>query len=245
MFFQTKVSIALVSSSKDGDKVLSRLLSEQEYTIVNYKSVDEFLDAIEDAEVKSKTTVIILEDIIHADIIKTLINIRELEDDTSTPLTPIIVLTANQDLSDKIECLECGADDYVTKPCTPLELITKVRVLLRRLSHSQLSQDIEYKYKGITLNDYTKEVRVNDKKLNLTKKEYQFLHTLIQTPNRCVSRNKLFDVLWGYDDYHSPSDEANLNTHISSLRRKIRAVDEDVAKLIVTEKCFGYTLSDE
>jgi DNA-binding response OmpR family regulator len=146
-------------------------------------------------------------------------------------------------LTDKIEALDCGADEYIVKPYSSPELISKINALIRRYSYGKdLQKEHEYTYQNISLNEWTREVKVSGRRVKLTRKEYQFLLTLIKAPNYPVSRDKLFDILWNYDGYRSTSDEANLNTHASSLRRKIKLVDPHAAKLIVTEKCYGYKL---
>ena len=130
---------------------------------------------------------------------------------------PIIMLTARDDDLDKILGLEMGADDYVTKPFNPREIIARVKAVLRRLSPQELnSRTIKLPYLEINLNEY--KVQVDGKEVALTPKETELLWTLASQPGRVFTRDQLLEQVWGYDYV---GDTRTVDTHIKRLRHKL------------------------
>src|SRR5579862_1766437 len=132
------------------------------------------------------------------------------------PALPIIVLSAASDVSDKVLLLELGADDYVTKPFSPRELLARVRAALRRTVRKDTSDLISFD--GISA-DFTKmEVTRDGESIFLTAQEFKTLKFLAQNPERVISRDELLNEVWGYQNYPSTR---TVDNHILKLRQKL------------------------
>jgi DNA-binding response OmpR family regulator len=132
------------------------------------------------------------------------------------PNIPIIVLSAASDVSDKVLLLELGADDYVTKPFSPRELLARVRAALRRTVRSGTGDVVSFD--GISV-DFTKmEVSRNGEEIVLTAQEFKTLKFLIQNAERVISRDELLNEVWGYQNYPSTR---TVDNHILKLRQKL------------------------
>lgn len=134
---------------------------------------------------------------------------------------PIIMLTAKDSESDQVLGLEMGADDYVTKPFSPLALMARIRAVTRRYAlHKEDDSDEDVlKTKHFTLNVRTREVLLDGKPVpNLTPKEFDLLHFFIQHPKQVFSRDQLLDRVWGHDFY---GDDRTVDVHIKRLRTKV------------------------
>lgn len=133
------------------------------------------------------------------------------------PTLPIIVLSAATDVSDKVLLLELGADDYVTKPFSPRELLARVRAALRRNSARATTGDIAT-FDGVFV-DFTKmEVLRDGEIVTLTAQEFKTLKFLLQNPERVITRDELLNVVWGYQNYPSTR---TVDNHILKLRQKL------------------------
>lgn len=146
--------------------------------------------------------------------------------------TPIIMLTAKVEDEDKIIGLELGADDYVTKPFKPRELMARARNVLRRAGKSE-AKGMTLKALDITLDRETREVGVNGRLVDLTPSEFDLLTALMSSPGRVFSRLDLLDVIQGvrYEGY-----ERTIDTHIKNLRAK---VEDDPRKPTRIETVYG------
>jgi len=134
----------------------------------------------------------------------------------ASPNLPIIVLSAASDVSDKVLLLELGADDYVTKPFSPRELLARVRAALRRTVRTTAGELMSFD--GITV-DFTKmEVARDGESVILTAQEFKTLKFLVQNPERVVSRDELLNEVWGYQNYPSTR---TVDNHILKLRQKL------------------------
>ncbi len=132
------------------------------------------------------------------------------------PNIPIIVLSAASDVSDKVLLLEIGADDYVTKPFSPRELLARVRAALRRASRSSVGEIVTFD--GIVV-DFTKmEVVREGEPAVLTAQEFKALKFLVQNAERVISRDELLNEVWGYQNYPSTR---TVDNHILKLRQKL------------------------
>ena len=133
--------------------------------------------------------------------------------------TPIILLTARVDDDERVIGLELGADDYVTKPFRPRELVARVRAVLRRAGKTEPQAKV-LQVADITLDRDTREVTVADKSVDLTPSEFDLLAALMTSPGRVFSRLDLLDILQGirYEGY-----ERTIDTHIKNLRAKIES----------------------
>jgi len=151
--------------------------------------------------------------------------------------TPIIMLTAKVEDDDKVIGLELGADDYVTKPFKPRELMARVRNVLRRTGKNEAKAKT-LRAGEITLNRDTREVLVTDRSVDLTPSEFDLLAALMAAPGRVLSRLDLLDVIQGirYEGY-----ERTIDTHVKNLRAKIEA-DPRNPHYIETVYGVGYRL---
>ena len=130
---------------------------------------------------------------------------------------PIIMLTARDDDVDKIVGLELGADDYVTKPFNPRELVARVRAVLRRFERKTKRSLL--RLGNVTVDAGSREVHVGDEALVLRLKEFDLLTTLIENARMVLSRERLLQIVWGYDFY---GDTRTVDVHIARLREKLR-----------------------
>lgn len=159
---------------------------------------------------------------------------------------PIIMLTARDSESDQVIGLEMGADDYVTKPFSPITLIARIKALYRRseiietsmaAKEDDLSFDIETDH--FKMNTKTREAYLDDQRIDgLTPKEFDLLYTLAKKPRQVFSREQLLELVW---DYQYFGDERTVDAHIKKLRQKIEKVGPQV---IQTVWGVGYKFDD-
>src|SRR5947199_4647869 len=147
--------------------------------------------------------------------------------------TPILMLTARGDEDDRIQGLDLGADDYLVKPFSPRELVSRVRAILRRVdkqSETQTSSDSQtstsrsaLQFPDLTIDLLARRVEVNNIEVTLTPTEFDLLALMAQSPDRVYTREILMNKIWGYDYY---GDGHIIDVHISALRKKIEANSE-------------------
>ncbi len=133
---------------------------------------------------------------------------------------PIIMLTAKGEDMDKILGLEYGADDYITKPFNILEVKARIKAILRRNEKNSVKEEKakEIVYEDMRLDCDGRRVYIKEKEVNLTAKEFDLLELLVFHPNKVYSREKLLNIVWGYD---YPGDMRTVDVHIRRLREKI------------------------
>ncbi|QQP96320.1 two-component system response regulator CreB [Lysobacter enzymogenes] len=154
---------------------------------------------------------------------------------------PVIFLTAQNAEADRILGLEIGADDYVTKPFSPRELATRVRVVLRRVGGvGAAGAAAAEPERGFVHDNEGKRIRYRGQALDLTRYEYGLLAALLQRPGAVLSRAQLMDRVWGDA---LDSGDRTVDTHIKTLRAKLRDVDSD-ADPIRTHRGLGYSLDN-
>jgi len=135
--------------------------------------------------------------------------------------TPIIMLTARGAEADRILGLELGADDYVVKPFSPQELVSRVKALLRRTYGSAATEDRRrLEFDGLWIDPETRVVEVDGEAIELTAKEFDLLWELARHPRRVLNRDQLLDRVWGLTEYIDPS---TVTVHVHLLREKIEA----------------------
>ena len=151
--------------------------------------------------------------------------------------TPIIMLTARRGETDRIAGLEMGADDYVVKPFSPQELVSRVRAVLRRTRAAPPPVDEQaLEFGGIRIEPHTRRVVVNGEDRSLTAREFDLLWTLARSPRRVFNRDQLLDLVWGFTEYVDPS---TVTVHVRRLREKIEADPSD-PRYIETVWGVGY-----
>ncbi|MFI3199986.1 MAG: response regulator transcription factor [Eubacteriales bacterium] len=131
---------------------------------------------------------------------------------------PLVILTAKDKEYDKVMGLDGGADDYITKPFGILELTARIRALLRRATKGREIEEKSMKEGALQINTAIREVKVENKVVNLTFKEYELLLYLVERKARVVGREELLDELWGYD---AEIETRTLDIHIRTLRQKL------------------------
>jgi DNA-binding response OmpR family regulator len=161
---------------------------------------------------------------------------KRLRSRPETASLPIILLTAKDDESDKVIGLELGADDYVSKPFSPKELMARVKALLRRLDRKE--QETQYVHRELVLDLERHEVKVGGKKVALTAKEFALLEHLLKNKGRVLTRDLLLNTVWGYDYFGTTR---TVDVHIRRLREKIPML----STAIETVPSLGYKLIDE
>ena len=134
-----------------------------------------------------------------------------------TSNVPVIILSARSEEFDELTGYESGADDYVTKPFSPIILVKRVEALLRRVSATS-SQSAEREFNDLIFNDEAHEVRLEGKEIELTLKEYNILKALLEDSGRVFSREQLLDNIWGYD---FTGDIRTVDSHVARLRTKL------------------------
>ena len=153
-------------------------------------------------------------------------------------IAPVLVLSARGEEMDKVLGLELGADDYLTKPFSPRELLARTRALLRRsrqfqpAAHAQPAQALQIDEQG-------QRILLHSQTMDLTRREYQLLQSLIQSAGRILSRDALLEQIWGLG---SESTDRTVDTHIKTLRAKLR---ERLPghEVIITHRGLGYSLN--
>jgi two-component system response regulator RegX3 len=153
-------------------------------------------------------------------------------------IVPILMLTAKDSEVDRVVGLEVGADDYVTKPFSMAELISRVRAILRRRQLDRVSGDPVRRVGGLQLDLVRHEVRVDDQTVRLTPSEFRLLTFLADEPERVFTRREIMQHLW-QSEY--VGDERATDMHVSNLRRKIER-DPDNPERVVTIRGVGYKL---
>lgn len=153
---------------------------------------------------------------------------------------PIIMLTARDDDIDKIVGLELGADDYLTKPFNPRELVARIKAILRRSGRPAESRDggAQITIRNLTIYPARRQVRVDNHPVNLRMKEFDLLLTLAENPGVVFSREKLLDMVWGYD---FAGETRTVDVHIAHLRHKLKGMQA----VIETVWGVGYKLDSE
>lgn len=161
--------------------------------------------------------------------------LRSLRGDSRTKKLPVIMLTAKSNEYDKVLGLDCGADDYVPKPFGMMELIARIKALLRRSRPEE--PEAEMSVGGLVLNPEKHTVAVNGEQVALTLKEFETLRLLMENRGKVMTRDVLLDTVWGYD---FDGESRTVDVHIRSLRQKLG----DCGALIETVRGIGYKISD-
>ena len=215
--------ILVVEDDKNLRKLIVTCLEKASYTVYETHNGEEALDLMDKEYVDLIVTDIMMPEMDGYELIKSL---RE-----ANYNTPILIITAKEDIEDKRQGFNLGADDYMVKPINIDELILRVKSLLRR---SNQANERKIKIGEVEL-DYDKlEVKKQEKVYQLTQKEFYLLYKLLSTPDTIYKRQDLIEEIWGLEN---DSDFRTVDVHIKRLREKL----EDIKEFeIVTIRGIGY-----
>lgn len=163
---------------------------------------------------------------------------RELKQDPVTRDIPIIMLTARGEEDDKVRGLECGAEDYVTKPFSPKELAARIKVILRRVAPHATEEVVQAG--DLRLDPVSYRVTMGDRPIELGPTEFKLLHFFMTHREKVYSRSRLLDKVWGTNVY---IEERTVDVHIRRLRQALEPFDMD--GLIQTVRGAGYRFSEQ
>ena len=208
-------------------EALTQILRKNNYTV----------DAVYDGEAGLDNALSNIYDVIILDIMLPKVDgitiLKEIR--TEGISTPVILLTAKGEISDRVTGLDSGADDYLAKPFATEELLARIRALSRR--KGEVLSDNTLKFGDIELNTATLKLSSNSKEVKLILKESELLDLLISRKNSATSKELIIEKLWGYD---SDVEHNNVEVYISFLRKKLAHLNSNV--IINTVRNVGYTL---
>ncbi|MCL2427232.1 MAG: response regulator transcription factor [Oscillospiraceae bacterium] len=221
--------IVVVEDDESIRRLIEVALSSHGYTPIGFGSAEDALPAIESAPPALAIFDIMMDGMDGVEAV------RKIRESKSIRHIPIIMLTAKDTELDKVVGLDAGADDYITKPFSVLELCARVRAQLRRISEQKSHEEI-WSAGALTLNAKTREVIVAREFIELTFKEFALLHILIENQERAIEREELLAKVWGNDYY---GETRTLDIHIATIRQKLRVADSQ-HEYIKTVRGVGY-----
>ena len=217
--------IYVVEDDKSIRNLVSYALTEKGYTVKTFEDGRTIAQ-----EIRENPCELLLLDLMlpGKDGVTILKEIREFSD------LPVIILTAKTDEFDKVIGLESGADDYITKPFSILELLSRVKAILRRVNKA----DIDHlTYKNLSINTKKRSVKVDGEKIDLTYKEFEMLNLFMHNLGNVITRDDFLLKIWGYD---YQGETRTVDVHIASLRSKLK----DAGKYISTVRNLGYKFGE-
>ena len=227
-----KETILVIEDEKNIAELVKYNLEQEGFRVLTATKGDSGLDQAR----KSKPALIVLDlmlpEIDGVEICKIL------KQDYKTASIPIIMLTAKSQEADKVLGLELGADDYITKPFSPRELVARIKAVLRR-THEKPKNKV-FKTGGLELDVEKHQLTLKGKEIELTSKEYDLLNALWEANGRVLSRDFLLNKVWGYDESIN-IETRTVDMHIGQLRKKLKSEGER----IVTVKNVGYRFDDD
>jgi DNA-binding response OmpR family regulator len=224
-------TILIADDESEIVELLKLYMEKEGYTVVAAFSGKEALEAV------NRTNI----DLVVMDIMMSVMNgLQALKELRLTYNIPVILLSARVQDHDKILGLGMGADDYITKPFNPLEVVARVQAQLRRFYHLNRAQESMSPSDKITIGELTLDriscqVSKNDQTISLTSIEYKLLQHFMEHPNRVFTKRQLYETVWG--DYYT-SDDNTVMVCISKLRDKIES--DPILPYLVTIRGLGY-----
>ena len=204
-------------------ELVALYLTREGYRVARAANGQEALDAVERARPRLVVLDVGLPDIDGLEVCRRL---------RRTSMIPVIFLTARDGEVDRILGLELGADDYITKPFSPAELVARVKAVLRRVDGGPAAEVVQAG--RVTIDLGRREVRVDEAVVEFTTKEFELLRFLAERPGLALSRQQILDGVWGYDWY---GDARTVDVHIAQVRKKVGD-----AVPITTVRGLGYRL---
>lgn len=228
-----KEHILVVEDDIDINNLITKKLEKHKYKVTQAFSGSEAILQLSISEFKLMLLDLMLPGMRGEDIISKIRDEKEI---------PIIVISAKTSLKDKVNILNIGADDYITKPFESEEIIARVNAQLRRYRKYEINTQLNkiYKFKNLTLEEETREVKVNDIDIHLTGHEFNLLSILIKNPDKVYSRESLYEQVWKNGYY---GEDNSVNVHISNIRKKIKTVSKG-EEYIKTVWGIGFKLNN-
>jgi len=221
-------TVAIIDDDSAIRNSLSRALRIENYNVELFEDGGSALRAI---QLKAPDAIILDLQLPDVDGLEVCRRIRRAGDPT-----PILMLTARDAVNDRVEGLDVGADDYLVKPFDLPELLARLRALLRRRVIVEGDENV-LRFEDVTLNASTREVFRGERRVELTKIEFELLELFLQHPRQVLTREQILDLVWGYD---FDSGTNSLAVYIGYLRRKLEEGGE--GRLIQTVRGVGYSL---
>lgn len=228
--------ILVVEDEPDIRKLVHYNLSEERFTVLEAEDGEQALKIVR----RERPHLIVLDLMLPG--LSGLELCRNLRERPETARLPILMLTAKASEADRVVGLEMGADDYLTKPFSPRELVARVKAILRRTEMQSSHQVSEVYDKGpLQINFSTYETIVRGEAVRLTLKEFELLGFLVHNPNRVLSRDQLLDRVWGGEVFVDPR---TVDVHIRRLRKAIEKNDRK-PDWILTVRGVGYKFDEK
>jgi len=226
-------TILIVEDEKDIAKMIDHNLKKEGYKTIIVNDGEDALDAAITKHPNLILLDLMLPGLSGLDVCK------ELKAERKAVSIPIIMLTAKSQESDKVIGLELGADDYITKPFSPRELVARIKAVLRRGKDKEKPPEV-LKVGNLIMDLSKIQITIKDRPVELTSKEFELLKTLINAKGRVLSRDFLLDNIWGFD-HAIEIQTRTVDVHIRTLRKKLKSE----AKRILTVKNYGYRFETE
>ena len=204
-----------VEDDKDIAKIINKTLSKQGYDVVSFYDGTSFIKAFDENKPDMVLLDMMLPDLSGAHLL------QYIRKDSANDHIPVIIISANSLVTDKVDGLDMGADDYIAKPFDLLELMSRVNALFRRFKKSS-----SYEYGKLVLNSESHICKYDGKTISLTIKEFDILALLLKNKGKVVSRDEILSSIWGNEELETRT----IDMHIKSLRKKIN--DEGIIETI-------------
>lgn len=221
------IKVLMAEDDPSVRKAVQRILELEKYTVTAVNNGQQALDALD----QQKFDLVVLDVMMpFADGLTVCKEARH-----RGVSTPILLLTARHEVGDRVAGLDAGADDYLVKPFEVDELLARCRALLRRSKNSESSTLLSID--DLTLNTLTRQVKRGTREIQLTKTEFDLLELLMEQPNVVITREQLYETIWGYN---FETSSKSLDVYIGYLRRKTEENNE--SRIVYTIRGVGYTV---
>lgn len=221
------VKVLVVDDDANIRELISIFLSGEGYTVIEAENGQEALTLLEENNIQIVVVDVMMPEVDGYELTK---EVKKYYD------IPILMVTAKGESQDKLKGFDLGVDDYVVKPFDPLEIVARVKALLRRF---QLLSDKNIFVGNLTINQVKYEISANDQSITLPLKEFELLMKLASQAGRIFTRNDLIEQIWGLD---YEGDERTVDVHIKRIRERLRELKATVE--IVTIRGLGYKLEE-
>ena len=221
--------IYCIEDDKNIQDLVIYTLENNGYKVKGFDNAEEAMDNLLIEEVDLILLDIMLPDVDGISFMKRIRGNAKIQD------IPIILLTAKSTEVDKVVGLDSGADDYITKPFSVLELLSRIKAILRRTKENR--SELYYEYQDLVVDLTKREVRYNGEKIILTYKEFELLIYLLKNKEIVLTRENIINEVWGFD---FEGESRTVDVHIATLRHKLK----DWAKYIHTIRNLGYKIGE-